>query len=226
MVDVQPRWELPRSGFVKINVHSFFSDQRLPNGNISGIGVVARDHKGNILSMLAGSLGKERRRNNEFFAFMEGLKLAYARNYQKVTLESDHVNAYWQWKDSLQAGCHPDDEFIVRQLKTRRRDKNIALEIRLVDPVDNELASYLAQHEAFQWKHMVIIKQPFGRVMEIWNQDMGLGPFGPQYGWMLEEDVNVEAMDDEVVNLELELMAFQVEKPLHAGNVFVGMDAW
>lgn len=203
MVYVQPRWELPRKGFIKINVHAYFSDQRLPNGNVSGIGIVAPDHRGSILSMLDGSLGKERRRSNEYHAFMEGLKLAFVRNYHKVILETEHVNAYWEWKEFIDGGCHPDDEFIVRQLNTRRRDRNFLFEVRLADAVDNELASYIAQHGANQWNQMVLIKQPFGRIVEIWNQDMGLGL---NQEWVLEEVVNVGAMEEEVVNPGMEFL--------------------
>lgn len=61
MVNVNARWEVPRRGTVKINVLGFFSEQHLEKGNRSGIGVVARNSRGTILRMLAGSLGIEER---------------------------------------------------------------------------------------------------------------------------------------------------------------------
>lgn len=45
-------------------------------------------------------------------------------------------------------------------------------EVRLVDPEDNMLAAYLAEYGANNWKKMVIIEEPFGRVEELWHYDM------------------------------------------------------
>ncbi|KAK1392806.1 hypothetical protein POM88_011862 [Heracleum sosnowskyi] len=168
MVNVNATWEMPRRGVVKINVHGFFSENRLENGNRSGIGVVVRNNRGTILRMLGGSLCIDERGNNELYAFLEGLKRAYIEDYPEV-------------------------------LNIRRRDKNFALDVRLADPEDNELADYLDEYGASHWKQMVVIKKPFGRVYELWSKDMGLGPVGPQFRAVHEKELNVEVMDDEVI---------------------------
>ncbi|KAL1818355.1 hypothetical protein ACET3Z_013224 [Daucus carota] len=36
---------------------------------------------------------------------------------------------------------------------------------------------------------MVIVAQPFGRVRELWSLDMGLGPVGPPFDAVHEEDM-------------------------------------
>ncbi|KAK1354849.1 hypothetical protein POM88_048105 [Heracleum sosnowskyi] len=150
--------------------------------------------------MLGGSLCIEERGNNELYAFMERLKRAYIEDYPEVILETDHVNTYWEWKHSTIEGGTLDNAYILRQLNTRRRDTNFALDVRLADPEDNELVVYLAEYGVAHWKQMVIIKKPFGRVFELWSKDMGLGPVGPQFRAVHEEDLNVEVMEDEVIN--------------------------
>ncbi|KAK1361511.1 hypothetical protein POM88_045985 [Heracleum sosnowskyi] len=197
-VNVNARWKMPPEGVIKINVHSFFSDQQLPNGNQSGIGVVCRNSRGDILRILGGSLCIENRRNNEYNAFMEGLKVAFVRGYSNIILEIDHLDAYWDWIHSAIIGAPTQHARIVQQLNQRKADKNFHSVTRLVAPDDNVLAAYVAQHGAENWKHMVHIRRPFGRIMEIWNSDMGLGEIGPQFEVLLEEEINIGIAQGEV----------------------------
>ncbi|KAK1371241.1 hypothetical protein POM88_037333 [Heracleum sosnowskyi] len=194
-VNVNARWLMPPEGVIKINVHSFFSDQQLPNGNQYGIGVVCRNSRGDILRILGGSLCIVNRRNNEYNAFMEGLKVAFVRSCTNIILESDHLDAYWDWTHSAIIGAPPQHARIVQQLNQR---KNFYTITRLVAPEDNLLAAYVAQHGAENWKHMVRIRRPFGRIMEIWNSDIGLGEIGPQFEVILEEEINMGIAQGEV----------------------------
>ncbi|KAK1385824.1 hypothetical protein POM88_023559 [Heracleum sosnowskyi] len=197
-VNVNARWLMPPEGVIKINVHSFFTDQQLPNGNQSGIGVVCRNSRGDILRILGGSLCIENRRNNEYNAFMEGLKVAFVRNYTNIILEADHLDAYWDWIHSAIIGAPPQHARIVQQLNQRKADKNFHSVTRLVAPEDNHLAAYVAQYGAENWKHMVRFRRPFGRIMEIWISDMGLGEIGPQFEVLLEEEINMGLAQGEV----------------------------
>lgn len=68
----------------------------------------------------------------------------------------------------------------------------------------NRLAMYLAQHGVSNWDRMVSVEAPFGRVKELWYNDMGLGPVGPQFEMIREVDLvdgvvqdNVEGEEDE-----------------------------
>ncbi|KAL1832840.1 hypothetical protein ACET3Z_002491 [Daucus carota] len=188
-VGVNSRWRMPRRGMVKINVHGCFFEDPLPNGNISGIGGVVRNSRGRILRMISGSLGIANRRNNEYHAMLEGCKSAFSENRQHFVLESDHLDSFWDWRNSTIEGVHPDYAFVVQQLNQRQIDRNFHMEVTLCDPLANALAMYLADHGARHYKTMVIISQPFGRIRELWSLDMGLGPVGPPFDAVHEEDL-------------------------------------
>lgn len=100
MVDAGVLWTLPKEEFIKINAHSFYSDDPLPNGNSSGIGIVFRDDRGTIVRMIAGSLRIQGRRLNELYSLLFALRRAYFESYNLVELETDHGGAYWEWKRS------------------------------------------------------------------------------------------------------------------------------
>ncbi|KAK1394681.1 hypothetical protein POM88_013737 [Heracleum sosnowskyi] len=72
--------------------------------------------------------------------------------------------------------------------------------------VDNDLASYLAEYEAAHWTTMVRIKKPFGRVHEMWNHDMGLGPVLPLFEIVGEDDSVPEVVEPEFDPLMVEVM--------------------
>lgn len=186
-VNVNTRWVLPKRGVIKCNVHSFFTEKPLENGNRSGIGVVFRNSKGMILWMVAGSLCIEDRLNNEYHAFFEGLKETYYKDYTNIVLESDHMDAYWNWYNSSVLGGPPEHEFVLQQLNQRKADKNFKTKIRLVDPEDNMLAAYLARFGAENWKQMVVIRDMPERVRELWMLDMGLGRLRSVFKWFLRK---------------------------------------
>ncbi|KAL1821525.1 hypothetical protein ACET3Z_016394 [Daucus carota] len=154
--------------------------------------------------MLAGSLGIQNQRINEFQALLEGCKCAFIELWEYYMLESDHLDAFWEWRNSGLEGAHPDNAFLVQQLNQRKADKNFVMEPTLCDPNANSLAAYLADYGANNFKCMVIIAQPFGRVFELWSLDMGLGSSDPRYVAVHEEDlapvVVNEVAEENVVN--------------------------
>ena len=95
-VDANPRWIMPRPGIVNINVHGCFFVNALPNGNVSGIGVVIRNYRGKIIRMLSGSLGITNPRSNEYQAMLEGYKRAYVEKMEHFVLECNHVDSFWE----------------------------------------------------------------------------------------------------------------------------------
>ncbi|KAK1356363.1 hypothetical protein POM88_049619 [Heracleum sosnowskyi] len=101
--------------------------------------------------MLCGSIGFENRRDNEFNSFMEGLKEAF---YRTPVLQAP----------------------IVQQLNQRRQDNNYHSEVFLADFEDNAMTIYLAEYGARNFKDMVIMEEPFGRIEELWHLEMGLDP--------------------------------------------------
>lgn len=192
------RWRLPAAGAVKVNVSGFFSDQPLRNGNRSGIGVVIRDQRGKIIRLFAGSLGIEDKRVNEFYAMFQGLVRAYVDDQDVIELETDNLAAHWEWINSMNNGVPHEHLYIVQQLNQRKADENLSLVTRGIDTDSNEMAMYLARHGAENYKKMVIISQPFGRIHEIWSHDMGLGPVGEQFVAMFDEDLAGEVVNGEI----------------------------
>ncbi|KAK1383286.1 hypothetical protein POM88_021021 [Heracleum sosnowskyi] len=204
MVDAGILWTLPKQHFIKINVHSFFTNDPLPNGNRSGIGIVFRNDRGSMVHILAGSLRIQDRRLNELYAMHYALRRAFFENYNLLELETDHGGAYWEWKLSNRDGVRLEHQYIVRQLNTRKEDENVALDVTLINEESNRLAAYLAEHGARHWTQMVTIKGPFGRVRELWFEDMGLGPVDPLFQAIHEEDLEDAMNDGGVVNGENE----------------------
>ena len=216
-VEANARWTMPRKDLVKINVHGSFFHEPLQNGNVSGIGVVVRNSKGKILRMLSGSLGILNRRVNEYYAYLEGCKCAFVEDWKYFYLESDHLDAHWEWRNSTVEGVHPDHQFIVQQLNQRQADRNFHMEVTLCDANANALATYLAEYGARNFKAMVVIAHPFDRVFELWGLDMGLGPVDQQSIAIHEADldpavedgedaqapqVEEEGQEDQLVNVE------------------------
>ncbi|KAL8123353.1 hypothetical protein AgCh_011354 [Apium graveolens] len=107
------RWRMPPYGVVKVNVHGFFSEEVLPNGNRSGIGVVIRNHKGRILRLYGGSLCIVERRLNELYAMLQGLVRAFLDDYEVIELETDNVEAFWEWSDSMINGVPQEHEMVI-----------------------------------------------------------------------------------------------------------------
>ena len=86
-----------------------------------------------------------------------------------------HLDAFWERNNSTVEGAHPDHADLVQQLNQRRADRKFHMEVRLCEQNANALAAYLADYGAPNFKVMAIMAQPFGRVFELWSQDMGLG---------------------------------------------------
>lgn len=105
-------WRLPPQGRYKINVHSFFSEVPLPNGNRTGIAVVIRNHRGRIFRMVAGTLGIQERRLNELYAILEGLKTTFLDNRFDIELETDHKEALWEWRNAEAHGVVPEQRYV------------------------------------------------------------------------------------------------------------------
>lgn len=60
-----------------MNVHGYFTEEVLPNGNRPGIGVVIRNHQVRLLRLYGVSLCIEERHINELYAMLQGLLRDY-----------------------------------------------------------------------------------------------------------------------------------------------------
>ncbi|KAK1394595.1 hypothetical protein POM88_013651 [Heracleum sosnowskyi] len=150
MVDAEPLWSLPKEDFIKVNVHSFFSEEPLENG----------------------TLKIQERRLNEFYAILYRLRKAFFENFNILELESDHAEAYWGWRFEPFDGVIPEHQYVVRQINTMK-------------------------HGARTWDRMMELEAPLGRVKEIWYNDMGLGPIGPQFETVRELDLAAVVVNED-----------------------------
>ncbi|KAK1392816.1 hypothetical protein POM88_011872 [Heracleum sosnowskyi] len=199
--------------------------------DITGIGVVIRNHRGIIERLYAGSLGFNDRRINELNAMFQGLIRAYWDGHDILKFETDNVAAEWEWTNSIIHGVPHEHAYVVQQLNQRKEDDNLSLVAgadpdsgsalvsckvwsalfggESIDTYSNELAMYLARHGAENYHQMVIIENLFGRVRKIWSNDMGLGPVEDRFlavykGYIADSVVNdvEEEIDASVVGVE------------------------
>ncbi|KAK1398731.1 hypothetical protein POM88_008594 [Heracleum sosnowskyi] len=124
--------------------------------------------------MLAGSLGVEDKQNNEFQALMEGMK-SYFEDWDNFILETDHVDAFWELRNSTFEGAIPEHAELVQQLNQCSGDLNFVVDVKTCDKNCNELKIFLVEHGAGNYDQMVVNEEPFGRIPHIWSMDMGLG---------------------------------------------------
>lgn len=62
--------------------------------------------------MVAGSLGIQERRINEFYAMFLGLRRPYLESYTQIMLETDNAGAYWEWR-FCDGGFFPEHRYVV-----------------------------------------------------------------------------------------------------------------
>lgn len=136
-------WDYPKKGYVKINVHALTLPHTLPNGNNSGIGIVIRDDEGKLVKIVYGSIRNLTVRGCELWAMLAGLRSDFLSNKKKIELESDNDEAVREW---LGSNWFIDDNHseLIEQLNQRKKDPNLKLDVREIDPSQNRLARYLA----------------------------------------------------------------------------------
>ncbi|KAL8128290.1 hypothetical protein AgCh_015029 [Apium graveolens] len=52
---MESQWRMPEKGWVKLNVHGYYTPEALTNGNKTGVGAVLRNDQGKIVKMLTGT---------------------------------------------------------------------------------------------------------------------------------------------------------------------------
>lgn len=193
-------WNFPKEGYVKINVHATNFEHALSNGNNSGIGIVIRDHEGKLLKILTGSIPNLTVRGSELWAMFAGLRSGFCKKKNKIELESDNSEAVREW---LQCKRYVDEnhETLIQQLQQRRKDPNLKLEIKAVEPSQNRLARYLAANGARNSSRLVVFRRSFGRVNDIWMRDMGLGTLESRFQEIEEEEFLAMQIQNEEINV-------------------------
>lgn len=200
-METNAHWTCPPRGYVKVNVHGTFTPVPLANGNNSGIGVVIRDHKGRIKTMVSGTIRELDERSNHLYAMLVGLRRAFLDKKYKIILETDDQEAINEWKNSKKMKRRKRSD-VLEQLNEIEEDL-LKLDVACVPRDSNRLAIYLAKEGAETRRDLVNIDTPFGRVHELWCYDMGLEP-----EWKFlevdEEDQNMEEDDKVIQDLHVE----------------------
>ncbi|KAK1370198.1 hypothetical protein POM88_036294 [Heracleum sosnowskyi] len=186
-------WELPPQNFVKINVHAAYRADTLPNGNNSGIGVVIRNHEGNIIRMITGTIKGLTRENNQLWAMLKALQRVCIENLTHYILETDDRNMINIIDHYMEGGV--GDQFeLAHQIIHIIKDQRFVSDFELVDSNRNILATYLARNGGETRDRLYVVTEPFGRVQEIQNFDLGLAPLEQPF-WEDEDDYH-EELDD------------------------------
>lgn len=205
-------WQFPPQNFVKINVHAAYRADTLPNGNNSSIGAVIRDHEGNIIRMLTGTIKGVSRENNLLWAMFKALKLARTENLTQFILETDDEDMFNIIDNYMEGGVGEGDQFqLAHQIIDVIRDPKFVNEFFLVHSNQNTLAEYLARNGGETRNCMCVVTEPFGRVQEIQNFDLGLAPL-EQPLWEDEDDGVVDYGEiDEAAQDALEALIFEID---------------
>ncbi|KAK1361265.1 hypothetical protein POM88_045739 [Heracleum sosnowskyi] len=149
----------------------------MTNDNKTRLEVVLRDDRGRIIDMLSGTQLVLTKGRNELFAILMGPRMAFEHQKDCVLLETDNWHAYEGYHGKFTKEC----QYELNQLKTIGDDPNLHVDVTYVHQAANKLATYLAQNGGETKEDLFQTSEPFGRVLEVWHEDMGLGPVGVKF---------------------------------------------
>lgn len=184
-------WITPPPRTFKINVHSTSFEAPMPNGNTNGIGVVLRTSNGNLVNRIAVTIPHLTLLDAQLWAIQVGLRRGFVKGATDIILETDNLQAYGvvQYAHLHQ---HPELDDLIHQITPRIRDPNWTCRFRFVYPDRNRSATYVSLLGGELFCVLYIFFEPIGRIAEIMDLDMGLGPQAPQFleAHMVEEELN------------------------------------
>lgn len=122
---MDPSWEPPRRGFVKVNIRASTVDEALQNGNVNGIGILARDHQAKYLWGIMGPMRGVGFLELQLWAIHKAMVTAYWKQIPRLVLETDNVQAYEILLDQDGDLIEEEElEEVVRQIKNLSRTYN------------------------------------------------------------------------------------------------------
>lgn len=168
-------WRAPVRGQYKVNVHVLHTSRQF-NENSNDIGIIIRDHRGRMVRGLTCTMKGIPTLATQLWAIHIGLNQARLSNCELVVLETDNFNSYFEIKRQDGRGdiaCL----WIVEQIK-KLFGYNPEWEnnIKYVAETVNRAAQYLAAVGLNNWDTIHYFSEPFGRLQEKMNLDMGFGP--------------------------------------------------
>lgn len=175
-------WQLPPTGWVKINVHGEFRNNvpaRFQNRN--GIGVVIRDHEGTLLKLSYGTIPINTNLQNSLWAILIGMRRAFRDNHQYYILETDNIDAYRECKYYKEEGIDANVQGFFRNIISRMEDTNFNCDLRYVHQDRNRVARRLANVGMETMHNLESHNGPVANIQELLDLDIGLGPADDQF---------------------------------------------
>ena len=183
---MDPSWESPKRGYVKVNIRASTLADALQNGNVNGVGILARDHRATYLWGIMGPMREVGFLELQLWAIHKVMLTAYKRRIPRVILETDNIQAY-------EILLEQDDDFIedegleevVRQINSLsrtynhlRQDDGSRWDCELVSVLAsrNRAALCMAQYGMEHCSSLVEVPVPFEELQEQLDLDMGFGP--------------------------------------------------
>lgn len=171
---------------MKVNIHASTLNVALQNGNVNGVGLLARDHRARYLWGIMGPMRGVGFLELQLWAIHKAMITAYRRRIPKVILESDNAQAYEILLD--QDGDLIEEEGleeVVRQINNLsrtynhlRQDDGNRWDCELVSVLAsrNRAAICMVQHGLDNCSSLVEVPVPFEELQEHLDRDMGFGP--------------------------------------------------
>lgn len=120
--------------------------------------------------------------------------MVYIEGRNHVIVETDSIEAFVAIKFQ-HVDLPQDAAFILQQIRILKRDMSWRCNIKFVFPRRNGVAIYLALLGGELFTRLFLFFEPIGRVAELMDLDIGLGPHGPQF-------LEVEMNEDEMMQME------------------------
>lgn len=172
-------WTPPLHEQYKVNVHIVTSSRQL-NGNFNGIGIIIRDHRGRLVKAVSGTIKGLSNMATQLWAIHMGINQARLANCELLTVETDN---YAPYHEVVRKDGRGDKNclWIVEQIKKLLGyNPEWHNRFRIIPETSNRAANYLALVGLNNWTCMHLIFEPFGRLQEKMDLDMGFGPPIPQ----------------------------------------------
>lgn len=202
-------WVPPPVGILKVNTYAVSFAAPMPNGNTCGMGVVFKTSNGNMVNCIAGTIPGLTPLSAGLWGVQIGLRKAFVEGAKSVIIKIDNLAAFGviQFAHLHQ---HPEVDDLLNQIITRLRDPNWDCSLRFVYPERNRVAEYASLLGGELFCRLYIFFEPVGRMAELMDLDLGLGPQNPQFleASMVNEEQEVfeKIMEDGGVVLANEFM--------------------
>lgn len=158
------------------------------------MGIVLRTSGGSMLNCIDGVIPSLYTLGSQLYAIHVGLRRAFIERAQSVIVEIDNMEASGAIHFA-HLHQHPELDDLIHQIITRIRDPNWVCSLRFIYSNRNPVTIYLSLLGGELFCRLYIFYEPKGKMTELLNHDMGLGPIGPQFLEAPMVDEEWEALD-------------------------------